>query len=1155
MPNDTLVVPVEVAAFAVNAQTRDTDGSYVMQRWIANYVPFVNDNAAPEPKPFAGTEMWTGDASRLGVYLQWQLPEALCQGRQDEDSGEIGDFPLVPNRWLVVRRSTTGVRSWIVQSDHLDLRTGTASYLDPAATTATATRIGRRVELTAANPWREPADTPDAFLTALGPGLLTFSVYQPYNTNVFSLHDTLEDITGDDRLSYWVAGWYADPDSDILVADGNDQRDFAELLHDLEWSLAPGLGSPRGSLYTGSALGVAWQPEGGIPESDSPHASSIAVAIGNSVGEAAAVLQEQTGGPGALSAEDARRYAAFTLGVLEDFERPDGDLFPGRAAHDSGFGPVPGGHTWRVVDRDTEATRAARTPAERAADRRLAQDVTAELNRAQRELDALERELYGAQQHLYVLWALSQEPKQPEVFSSPVRRELDPDRAGAAGRTRALAAQVTAARARLPWSTREEELAAQARAYAAEHGLRTTQVLQRVPAEPFEHSADPVLMLQGAKLNAPMTRGSALPCRVQERLITRIGSITAASVAADVAKVNTAGLPPLLPALLSEFFILETARRTGVGLDDADGRLPEHGTEPWRQPWQPLYLLWEAEYTAIPFHEDGTECWTFDGNRYRWDGEGTLPVPRTVSGRQILTPTSGYDQEGQIEHYAAGRADLPEDLIRRLRRESRELDQLSQRLDGLSTAVGQRVAGGSAIPTGELGDLIASGTGPLPDPGGQPVNPWDDWDDVVDLVAFQELRCGHLMFTKLSVVDRFGRAVNLIDNPLHFDRLIKPASMTPDHAVGEIQTDRYAELGPRLLQPARLGFDFLSSTGDEDVELTPGTNPVCAWLLHNRLDRSLACYAPDGQALGDLRAVLDPDGRRIVTWTALPGSPVQALDELAALSPHAHHLLTAIERRGPDVLDAVRAQLDDTLAAIDPEGPEDQSLAFLLGRPLALVRARLDLRLYGPARTDVAWRNVIAQTEPEMPGYQWTVRLGEALQTDDGLIGYVLDEDYDHLETVLAPRGEHGGYLRPIESGQRLKLAFEEDSSATVTLLLDPRAPVHATTDILPVGSVLVPSQFTEAALAAMAVNFRTGPLLIATTEHGAATLLQPATATGSWSWTERTGADWTRLPITVPDPASLPIGEHPQIRTGFLVLEDAAQATRSTAGNERGAR
>jgi hypothetical protein len=258
------------------------------------------------------------------------------------------------------------------------------------------------------------------------------------------------------------------------------------------------------------------------------------------------------------------------------------------------------------------------------------------------------------------------------------------------------------------------------------------------------------------------------------------------------------------------------------------------------------------------------------------------------------------------------------------------------------------------------------------------------------------------------------------------------------------------------------------------------------------------------------------------------------------------------------VFDAVRGLLDDTLAVIDPDGPEDQTLAFLLGRPLALVRARLDLQLCGAVRADVTWQEVLKQpqTAPQMPGYRWNVRLGEARQTDDGLVGYVLNDDYDHFETVLQPGGEHDGYLRPITNADRLKLAFTGESTATVTMLIDTRAAVHATTDILPVGEVFVPQQFTEAALAAMAVNFRVGPLLIATTDHGAVTLPEPATATGRWSWTEPTGADWTSLPITVPDPASLPIGSDPEIRSGYLVLHNATQWSRNTQQhNERGAR
>ncbi|WP_406276781.1 hypothetical protein OH799_06625 [Nocardia sp. NBC_00881] len=1153
MPNDTLVVPVQVAAFAVNAQTRDTDGTYVMQRWIANFTPLVNDNAAPEPQPFSGTQPWGGDESRLGVYLHWQLPEALCRGHQDEVTGEIGDFPLVPNRWLVIRRSNQGVRSWIVHSDFLDRRDGAVSYLDPHADTPTATKIGRAVELTTATDWTEPGGTP--FLTALGPGLLTFSVYQPYNTNVFSLHDRLDDIDGDDRLSYHVVGWYSDPDRDILVAGPHSHTPFEEVMRRLEWQLASTFGSPRRSLYSGRALGIDWRPDGGVYPSDSPIAREIAVAIGNNTAEAASELQAQAGGSNALGADEAELYRAFTLGVLNDYDRADGDLFPERAAHDSGFSPVPGGYRWRALDRSGDDARAALSPAERAAEQARAAEVVAELNREQRDLDALERELADARQRLFVLWALSREPKQPEVFSSRIARELDPGNAGgAAGKVTALTAQLAQRRAEVPWATDADQLAARARAYATDHGLRAGLELQRVPEQPFELAVDPVLMLQGANLNAPMTRGSDLPCRVEERLVTSIGSITSTTVAADVAKVNITGLPGPMPALVTEFFIIDHARKTGVSLGGADGTLPEYGTEPWRQPWQPLFLMWEAEYTAIPFVEGSAELWSFDRNYYRWQGEGGLEPAVTVSGRQVLMPTSGYDQEGKLDNYAAGRDDLPTPLLTRVRAQFRELDQLSQRLDGLSAAVGQRLSEVNAAPTGALGELIAAGVGLNPDPGPQPVFEWDDWEPS----DFQELRAGHLLFTRLSVVDRFGRAVNLIDNPLHFDRLIKPESMTPEHFVGEIQTDRYVELGPRLLQPARLRFDFLSADTNNDVELTAGANPVCAWLIHNRLDRSIACYDPRGRALGDLRVVLTANGQRIVHWSALPDSPIQDFDQLAERHPHAHRFLGAVKRQGPTVFDAVRGLLDDTLAVIDPDGPEDQSLAFLLGRPLALVRARLDLELCGAIRTDVTWQEVLKKppTQPQMPGYRWNVRLGEARQTDDGLVGYVLNDDYDHFDTVLEPGGGHDGYLRAIENGDRLKLAFTGESTATLTLLMDTRAAVHATTDILPVSAVFVPQQFTDAALAAMAVNFRTGPLLIATTEHGAATLPQPATATGSWTWTEPTGTDWTTLPITVPDPASLPIGSDPEIRSGYLVLDDAAQWSRNTRQhNERGAR
>ncbi|MEZ0095064.1 hypothetical protein [Streptacidiphilus sp. EB129] len=1145
--NDTLVVPVEVAALAVNTRTQNSSDRFVFHRWQPNFFLLQDNRIPPEPEPFQ-IDPWPGETERRGVYLQWQLPEALTRGRHDDQDG-VEDFPLVPNRWLVVRHQAASdtVRAWVVESDHLGLQTGTVSYLDPDAAEVTATKIGRRHELTTTSPWREPTDARQPFLTALGPGLLTFSVYQPYNENVFSLHDTLDDVPSQDKLSYHVTGWHADPGDDILA--GHDGQ-LTDLLDTLEWLAPTATSTVNHCLYTGSVLGITWDREGPAPSPDIvPDPDQVAVSIGNSAAEAMTGLIDEAAGPSALSEHETRLVRAFALGTLDTLDRTDGDELTDTAAHDSGFGPASAGYSWLIADRSNPNIPASLTATERARQHAREQDVVAELNRLQAEHDALTADLAAAQERLYLLWALSQAEKVPPAFANRIDDELNPDHSdGAAGRVADLTTRLDDLRTSgsLPWGTTPEDLEDSAARYADDHGLPTDHLLQRVPKAPNEEPADPVLLLQGAHLHAPMTRGSFLPCRTPDRLVTKAGPVTAASVQGSVAKVNTsADVPATVPGLLTEFFILDRATHQGVGLGEVTGTLPEYGTEPWQQPWQPLFLQWAVDYTALPYRDQAGPHWTFDGIRYRWNGTGASADPFVITGRQVLAPTAGHDTEGKLAAHARHRTDLPD--LRALREEVRNLDMLSQRLDGFSAFLAQRDPRSTLRPTGEVGDLVGHGDHYAPLPGtvkfafpGRP-------PEVVSS-AFFELRTGQLAFTQLAVVDRFGRAVNLFDNPRHF-KPSRPTSMIPDHPVESTDTHRFVELSPRLLQPARLAFGFLNATRDQDVDLTPGANPVCAWIVPNRLDRTLACYDPTGHPWGELRTIMQSNSTKAVVWAPLPGSDVTTLAQLGQVSPHTHDLLAAIAGGGQDVFDAVRATIDDALTTIDPDGPDDQSLGFFLGRPLALVRARLNLQLDGPVRTSCGWNEVLDPDEhpPAMPAWDWIVRLGQATSTDDGLVGYVLNEDYTHLETITTPTGNHGGYLRPIGTGDRLTLAFEGTSTATVTLLCDPRAAVHATTDILPVSSVHVPSEFTDHALSRMAVCFRTGPLLAPTTpDPVTAVLPHPATATGSWTWTEPAGTDntWRTLPITVPDPTDMPLGD-PEIRTGFLVLGDAADATR----------
>ncbi|MEU2288989.1 hypothetical protein ABZ614_45145 [Streptomyces sp. NPDC013178] len=1144
----TLIVPIEVAALAVNRATRDTAEPHVFNRWITNFKN-IGQGVPPEPAPFSSPEEWNGREDRLGVYLQWELPAALTRGRHDEEDG-VGDFPLVPNRWLVVRHtdSTRTLRAWIIESDYLDPMDGSVSFQDPGSDGPAPTKIGKCHQLT--GPWGEPADGRAPFLTAIGPGLLTFSVFQPYNTNVFSMHDTLLDVPGGElpereRLSYFVAGWYADPASDILA--GTD--DLTALLQRLDWMPPAGSGSGiRSSVYSGTVLHLDWDLTGPVPDSPCPEPADVTAIVSNSIGEAVAELGAQAGGEAALSDGEADLFRAFLLGgidALEERDRPEADILIDRRAHDTAFGPVAGGYRWFIGERGEETGRSVSR-----ATKSAEAETVADLNRRQAQLDATEADLDAARERLYHLWWLTRLERRSEEFNARIDDELDPANPdGAAGRVVALARRLAEQRATLPWGRSETDLAASIDTLYPSYGSRAGRRLIRVPAQDYEYSADPVLTLEGANLHAPLTRDSALPCRTPERLVTRASGITTSDVAATAAQIDLTGQqPPCLPALLTEFLILDRALTTGQ-IRDVTGTLPEYGTAPWAMPWQPLYLLWKAEYFPLPLRDGDTAHWDFiDGSRYQYNGTGEPGTPLVVSGRQTLAPSAGHIIDGTLQTYARVRRHLPADALHSVRSQARETNYLSQTLDGFGAALAQRQPTAGLQPTEDLAQLIGNGDYPPPDPGPLKASDWDP--DPVS--TFQELRAGQLAFLKLAVVDRFGRSVNLIANSTHF-RPEMPDTMRPAHPVSDYDSDRLVELAPRLLQPARLRFDFLAATTDDDTDLAPGTNPVCAWLLHNRLDNSLVVHDPDGTALGELRTTLNRDGRREVTWSALPGSHVEQFEQLQTLAPHAYRLLDAVRTRGEQTFDAFRATVDRALQTIDPDGPADPGLGFLLGRPLALVRTRLTLDLRGPLRTDVSWQNLFQPPPSELPAYPWAIRLGEAQQSDDGLVGYVLDDDYDHFETIVTPAPGAGDYLRPIGDTPSLELNFGNHPTAVATVLLDPRAAVHATTDILATKKVFVPQEFTDQAITRMTVNFRTGPLLAATTalsgDQGQIqeTVLMPTPAgvLGTWSWTEARGDDWYNLPILSQDPYDPPLAE-PEIRSGFLTLGNAAAHTRT---------
>ncbi|MBF6048368.1 hypothetical protein GO001_24665 [Streptomyces sp. NRRL B-1677] len=1194
-----LIVPVQVDAFLVNERVRNNQPHH---RWYADFEQ-LEQRRLPEPDPFDEAPGKPG----LGVHVQWLLPDALRRGRQDGPAGKV-EFPVVPNRWLVVRYSrpadrpeeTPAVAGWVVDSDYLDYDEGTSAFLDPFADRPTPTYIGRAHDL-ADGPWTEPEGR-RKFLTAVGPGLPTFATYQPYSENVFSLHDPLTGLPGPALLGYAVVGWYSDPTWDVLHAPpGGDVR---ALLESLRWSTTDSAAAPARSFYAGTALGLHWNLKGDPPQPGKPDVRDVDVAVGHIVTDAETALIP----PALNDPEAALLWEAFTYDLLDVLD-DGGETALDQATRRTWFDAEPGGYSWRIVDRPAPADGAwpQRTPEQIAEERRW----LAELNQVQEEHDAASRELAHVQRRLYGLWWLRGRPSRPAGWDAACDAQLSLEHTDSlARRVQQQIGTVFGAgglRSRIPWGDTAKDLDDAVRAYADEHGLAPGRELQRCADPEFHSTPDPSVIVRGAKLDRQLTDKDALGCRAPGESVSgiRIGG----EMVRPPDDVPAPPLPPLpestvLPALLGEFFLLDRAAVTPGSSPDTTALEEALASEEshvdgkaarwmrlWAQPWSPLHLIWRMKCYPTPYRSGDEDNWHFDGTRYRWNGRNVAP-DGFVNGRALLNPLPSFNTRSRLTQHARTYRSGPVAELKELRSKAENWDDLSQRIHGVNNWLAQHSPATGIAPSSddELAQLVDTSTtrvslSEAPDPGpasgsGTPRE-------------FRPVRAGQIAFEELHVIDRFGQSLAVIspDNVERF-RVETADSVTPGVPVIPDNPYRCIELPPRLLQPARLRFDYVSARDDHhriDVDAGPreatGESPVCGWLIANHLSGSLLVHAPDGGGLGEIRIVLDTAHRQVSTWYPLPGSaypdPDPATDSgraFAAALPHLHGFVTELLRGGAPAFTQLLSVVDRAMSATAPGG-DDDSLAALVGRPMALLRSRLRFELNGPGMTPSSWWDVIEPPdEPEFTGYLWNVRLGAGDMLGDGLVGFFRGSDYARLHAVPEPEPQAADaqYVVPID-GSEIALparpvaapspesrARDEETAAWVTLLADPWAAVHAVTDILPVSRLLLPPTWVREPLSRMKLSFRTGPLLAGTrmvTDEQGSTPTEhvvtpgPSGWRGTWAWAEPVAASraavpaegpgaWTVRPLTTPDAALALSDVTPAARTGFLQLSGALGET-----------
>jgi hypothetical protein len=572
-------------------------------------------------------------------------------------------------------------------------------------------------------------------------------------------------------------------------------------------------------------------------------------------------------------------------------------------------------------------------------------------------------------------------------------------------------------------------------------------------------------------------------------------------------------------------------------------------------PFLPVFLLWTAQLEPLK-RDDGSNYGAenltnyfeldADGIDYRYQAGTNFTTGKPVKyARSVtLSKATTYSLTNQIDTYVRNYpTDEQTDATleeAKATYESRKI--ISQGLSGLDLEQTLR----TLIPKVPVQDLVKGSRDIITtDVSNAAVeNPIDDWYnfgfngyapiDVGPLAQnnFGPFRSGFAEIFTLEIVDVFGQRMILntsVTNPDGSLQTIVADSLKP--APGDTVNKDKIFFPPRLLAPARLWFAWLSAKHnermpDDFVEMNshPATSPVFGWVMPNHLDNSLFFYDADGAAIGSFG--VEHSDLVYRTRAGNPNNPQDLLEKdigpngSPTVNPHIAKFMWYVhDTKDFQFLLDLMNTIENSDKFINPvKFAQDPALAVLIGRPLALTRAVIGLESSGnvlplsqadvtpndPFPSDVRdfrYRYVDRQvtSSAKLADVEFPVRLGDLANIDDGLVGYLIEvagpNPYQKFYSPAAPPDGTHGVVRPQPDTIELTL---NAGTKTVTMLVDPRAPVHATTGVLPVQSRQIPPDQYAETVRKLAVTFFTHPLL---SLNEKLVVPLPQESAYEWSW------------------------------------------------------
>ncbi len=1184
--SDTSQEPRFLVPMALEALVVDSRGNSAQYANLTPKYDLINYGVVLGEK-IIGSVFTTSGGPEPGVHLHWALPDALTHGLENQN-GDI-EFPAVPNRWFVLRIRTdkqgtadpeTSFKAWIVESDYhfyQDWPDGVTSISIPSRPSdkdpLSFLYLGRSTEY---SKWKEAS--PGSYLsklTAVGPGDPAFAAYYPNCKSVFGFHDSLSDFT-DGNFTYMVFGWFSNPEHDPLHRVQG--QDWTDRLKELKWSVASGSSAqPDLILCHGMVFGIPWKGKDGQYKSGVP-SEPVNVTVGNTSIEAlSALLSSKL--PADANVE--RILQAFQYGVISEWGDPDGIMLVEEKIHENAFGALKGGIRWSIGktagNADSVDKRQSTAPFSDGMGKALDR-----LNKAQNDLEQLEREMKAYQWELYSTWYKymmnTMAPMTPGAGGPGPAGPPVPETGGNSSVSNiAILNAISQLEEKIadPATGLKKKIGAASAALDKQKTDLVNSITQNMPgyelkefsAPRFWEPSDPVALLSGTGVQRSLKHGcdgrfskdNTLHCRTSGQIVGSL-AVNTGGGNIDVTRNNLLGLYPQFPSgppvprdiesLVVEGILLDTSEAGIIALaafkaagtpnpsppqisrtaqsiikkqtvplnalihNDLDyqtlassagfnGAFPSKiSFAQWTQPWTPLFMEWEIGMTPSWDTSDpgaALDGWQESDIDFQWTS-ASLPqnMAHQFHGSVLLAPHAPINLKNAILNFVEKhKHDITDTgVLKDIAEATAGLNILSQTLSGFNDSLLMRKQTlqfpvfDFSIGNPELAEKVAglvgdmTGTAPFPDG------------------AFFPLRAGFAQILKLWIVDAFGRIQKVTVNP--------PYSATTENmtTVGS-GFDHFFTLRPRLPQPSRLSFRWVSAEGNAvEMNSDPATSAICGWILPNHLDRSIMVYGGSGEPLGEVRETGDPSAAS-VRWDPAPDTVTSAGKPGDIPNTQLRGFVKALLDCGADGIPALSellANIDETMWSVDPLGARrHQGLSVLIGRPLALARASIKLELDGPPawnqNKDVKGKYLSGGIEK----IQFPVRLGDIRKIRDGLIGYF---PYDagntyntfHVAHQKTP-GENDS--RYIKHNHVINLTLDPAEAPTIlTLIVDPRAEVHATSCMLPAKSIQLPDEYLANALAAMNVTFQVAPLV---GKGPVPDIPLPNTDVGEWSWLYRT--------------------------------------------------